>query len=664
MYKIEELENRIICGDALEILKEIPEESVDMVLTDPPFMISREMKITRSRNPLKHYKFKGKDINLYMGDWDVFKDEKEYWRFTYKWLELCWRVLKKGGHFLTFFDKFKITPLVKWVERHGGIPRQPLFWIKENPVPCVLGDSFLLTPQGLMKVKDYQGKLINMNGDFIESKRFEKFYNGEICKIYLYGVNIPLIVTKEHLIYSMKVEYCRLKRCPRENTICLPKFKGRNCPYSPRKENPQKRRPLIKCQRWCDYYTTTWNKAEDLKVGDYLVFPRKYNITQTEYIEVEFFTRGHHKIKEKEKIPINKETVRLLGFYLAEGSLLGKKGNGVSFCFSLKELEFCQEVKEIIEKYFKCKVSIKKLDWKYEIRVCNGKLRSFLEKCGDRLSYNKKLCEEILNLSPELLWELVWAYWQGDGCVVNDKKEKYIEFTTVSPYLAGQLFLILIRLGFVPSIKLEEPKVKPDMKIKRKHIAYYVFIKGKEQVERFLKRETIKFKYNHRSFVTDEFVYVPIRKIYKENYNGIVYDYETDGSFLTLNGIIHNCARKISFMNAVTLIFWATKYSTSRKFATFNYQEGQHPDYIFAPICSGKERYQYGFHPCQKPEKVIAWILKYLSNENDLILDPFAGSGTTCAVAKKMGRRYIGIEKDENYFKIAVERLRNINSLF
>jgi DNA modification methylase len=245
-------------GDALEILPAI-QETVDMVLTDPPFMISREMKITRSKDPLKHYKFKGKDINLYMGDWDVFKDEKEYWKFTYKWVELCWNLLRKGGHFLTFFDKFKITPLVKWIENHDGIARQPLFWIKENPVPV---------------------------------------------------------------------------------------------------------------------------------------------------------------------------------------------------------------------------------------------------------------------------------------------------------------------------------------------------------------------------------------------------------------------ARKISFMNAVTLIFWATKHSTSRKFATFNYQEGQHPDYIFAPICSGKERYQYGFHPCQKPEKVIAWILRYLSNESDLVLDPFAGSGTTCVVAKKMKRRYVGIEKDENYFEIAVKRLKNINDLF
>jgi site-specific DNA-methyltransferase (adenine-specific) len=45
-------------------------------------------------------------------------------------------------------------------------------------------------------------------------------------------------------------------------------------------------------------------------------------------------------------------------------------------------------------------------------------------------------------------------------------------------------------------------------------------------------------------------------------------------------------------------------------------------------------------------------------------LDPFAGSGTTCVVAKKMKRRYVGIEKDENYFEIAVKRLKNINDLF
>ena len=118
-------------------------------------------------------------------------------------------------------------------------------------------------------------------------------------------------------------------------------------------------------------------------------------------------------------------------------------------------------------------------------------------------------------------------------------------------------------------------------------------------------------------------------------------------------------ARKVAFMSAVELCYWGTKETITRKFATFNYQLGQHPDYIITPICSGHERHQFGFHPTQKPEKVIAWIMSYLSNPNDIVLDPFLGSGTTAVVAKKLGRNYIGIELNAEYIDIANKRLAN-----
>jgi site-specific DNA-methyltransferase (adenine-specific) len=62
-------------------------------------------------------------------------------------------------------------------------------------------------------------------------------------------------------------------------------------------------------------------------------------------------------------------------------------------------------------------------------------------------------------------------------------------------------------------------------------------------------------------------------------------------------------------------------------------------------------------HPTQKPEKLLAKILLASSNEGDMVLDPFLGSGTTSVVAKKLGRRYIGIEADEMYCCLAEKRL-------
>lgn len=68
---------------------------------------------------------------------------------------------------------------------------------------------------------------------------------------------------------------------------------------------------------------------------------------------------------------------------------------------------------------------------------------------------------------------------------------------------------------------------------------------------------------------------------------------------------------------------------------------------------------KHGYHPTQKPEALLERIIKATSKEGDIVLDPFLGSGTTCFVAKKLKRRYIGIEKDEAYFQIAKKRINN-----
>lgn len=84
-------------------------------------------------------------------------------------------------------------------------------------------------------------------------------------------------------------------------------------------------------------------------------------------------------------------------------------------------------------------------------------------------------------------------------------------------------------------------------------------------------------------------------------------------------------------------------------------------DFIELPILQGKERLRRSdgraIHPTQKPEKLIELIILASSDENDLILDPFFGTGTTGVVASKLGRKWIGIEIDKEYVKVASERL-------
>jgi site-specific DNA-methyltransferase (adenine-specific) len=84
-------------------------------------------------------------------------------------------------------------------------------------------------------------------------------------------------------------------------------------------------------------------------------------------------------------------------------------------------------------------------------------------------------------------------------------------------------------------------------------------------------------------------------------------------------------------------------------------------DYIH-PNSVNKWNMQRGLHPTQKPVSMFEYLLKTYSNENMTIFDPCMGSGTTGIACKNLNRSFIGIEKDENYFKIAEQRINSIQT--
>ena len=146
-----------------------------------------------------------------------------------------------------------------------------------------------------------------------------------------------------------------------------------------------------------------------------------------------------------------------------------------------------------------------------------------------------------------------------------------------------------------------------------------------------------------------------------------------DLGFWILNDVIWNKNnpmpnfRGTRFTNAHETLIWASKNKKSKY--TFNYQslkclndDLQMRSNWNLPICNGSERLKKNgkkIHSTQKPESLLHRILLASSNKSDMILDPFLGSGTTAAVAKKLGRNYYGIEKEKNYFDAAKERLKN-----
>ena len=123
------------------------------------------------------------------------------------------------------------------------------------------------------------------------------------------------------------------------------------------------------------------------------------------------------------------------------------------------------------------------------------------------------------------------------------------------------------------------------------------------------------------------------------------------------------------FTNAHETLIWASKTKSSKY--TFNYEamkslngDLQMRSDWSLPICTGDERLKNKngkkIHPTQKPENLLNRVIMSSSNIGDIVLDPFFGTGTTGAVAKMLGREFVGIEKEQNYIDVAQERIKKI----
>ena len=128
--------------------------------------------------------------------------------------------------------------------------------------------------------------------------------------------------------------------------------------------------------------------------------------------------------------------------------------------------------------------------------------------------------------------------------------------------------------------------------------------------------------------------------------------------------------RGTRFCNAHETLLWAKKSIDQKKY-TFHYRElkagnddKQMRSDWFIPICSGGERETKDgkkAHATQKPEALMHRVIAATTNPGDLVLDPFCGTGTTAAVAKKLGRNYITIDRETPYIEVAEKRLANIS---
>ena len=126
------------------------------------------------------------------------------------------------------------------------------------------------------------------------------------------------------------------------------------------------------------------------------------------------------------------------------------------------------------------------------------------------------------------------------------------------------------------------------------------------------------------------------------------------------------------FTNAHETMIWVAKSEKSKYRFNYDSMKSLNDDLQMRsdwtlPICNGSERIKNEEgekgHATQKPESLLYRVLMACTQPGDLVLDPFFGSGTTGAVAKKLGRDWIGIEREDDYIKLATKRIKAIEPI-
>jgi len=126
------------------------------------------------------------------------------------------------------------------------------------------------------------------------------------------------------------------------------------------------------------------------------------------------------------------------------------------------------------------------------------------------------------------------------------------------------------------------------------------------------------------------------------------------------------------FTNAHETMIWCSRDQNSKYCFNYEAMKNMNDDLQMRsdwsmPLCTGKERIKgedgAKAHPTQKPEGLLHRVILSSSKVGDVVLDPFFGTGTTGAVAKRLNRNFVGIEREDDYIKVASERIRKVRAV-
>ena len=292
-----------------------------------------------------------------------------------------------------------------------------------------------------------------------------------------------------------------------------------------------------------------WGTPKELLSYDYLSIPINKIVHSFDNLpfEIEF-----KREKIKILIPSTKEFFRLVGYYLAEGSI--SSGYYLNFSFGTHEKKYIEDVKYLLRKVFRVKKfyePVHKTNHGISIVVSSVKLARIFKQFGTSAS-TKKIPQWMMTEDPEKQKELIIGIYRGDGNYYNKRHtgglKEIFRINTTSEILARQIKDVLLRTGVVAFIN------KRLRKKEGRQILYTIGISG-EFMAKFGKlvgirvNEIINDQISAALVVIDEdFAYVPIRKITKRFVENVpVYNFSVGGdeSYVANSVAVHNCSAAI-----------------------------------------------------------------------------------------------------------------------
>lgn len=408
------------------------------------------------------------------------------------------------------------------------------------PAHCLLPDSMILGKHFVPKRIDALASgevILTHTGSFQNITEVKKrSYDGTVFHIQPWYFRPGLVTTPEHPYLAIRI----IKKCPSTGDPCRPSDAH-----------------LAVCKRKeCLSYRPEWIQAKDLTIGDVLVYPRsRIDIYNNELILDDRVghdgmvhaggTRG--RVVEN-RIRLTPEVGRLIGYYLAEGSIYG--GNGFSFCFSEKEREYIEDVIRLVRNVFGIdhhgvyrRRGSKGIELLFTSKIHARWLKEHCYEEGKKRTAGFKIVPSCLFQGEDsVLAECLRGWFRGDHGY------------TTSRTLMNQMKGICLRLGIIPSVIVDTLKnhdkrgnhIYSGRVIRANHDLYHVsnfsFFEDSFDLRREIPKSQTKLERRH-GWIDEYYVYLPIKDIATRVYSGDVYNLEVerDHSYVAEFAAVHNC---------------------------------------------------------------------------------------------------------------------------